>query len=123
MFTSQGLKHDKARRRKAAEEAKAAAAADREAAAKLAIAKEEEEERAEEVEMSAVNEGFVDGVEGGSGEDSTAVGGGEDTMPKSFYGFPPPTGPRPSFFGADEDGPRLPTPVRPLRWKRIGINR
>ena len=89
MFTSQGLKHDKARRRKAAEEAKAAAAADREAAAKLAIAKEEEEEKAEEVEMSAVNEGFVDGVEGGSGEDSTAVGGGRIPCPNHSMGFLP----------------------------------
>ena len=93
---------------------------DREAAAQLAMVKEEEEEKKEEVELSVVNEGFVDGGEE-SGEYETAIGGGEGTVPKSFYGFPPPTGPRPSFFAAENDGPKLPTPVRPLRWKRIGM--
>ena len=50
---------------------------DREAAAQLAMVKEEEEEKKEEVELSVVNEGFVDGGEE-SGDYETAVGGGRE---------------------------------------------
>ena len=85
------------------------------------VKEEEEEEKAETVEMAIVNEAYDGGEGSGSGDFETAVGEGEETYPKSFYGFPPPTVPRPSFFGAENDGPKLPTPVRPLRWKRINM--
>ena len=118
--------HERAERRRSADKAKAASTAARKDAAAAADSN---------VPLAIVNQGFVDGGGESSGdfraeearvevEVEVEVHAEEEeeesTIPKGFYGFPPPSSPRPAFFAKEDDGP---LPVVPIRWKKISARR
>ena len=113
--------HERAERKKSADKAKAASTAARKDAAAAADSN---------VPLAIVNQGFVDGGGESSGDfraeeaeveveihrEAEEEEEEESTIPKSFYGFPPPSSARPAFFAEEDDGP---LPVVPIRWKKI----
>ena len=117
--------HERAERKKAADKAKATSTAARKEAAAAA-----DPDESTDAPLAVVNEGFVDGGGESSGDfraeeaeveveihrEAEEEEEEESTIPKSFYGFPPPSSAQPAFFAEEDDGP---LPVVPIRWKKI----